>query len=107
MSCKVWGILRRLLRDERSLRMGNVAAALLVLLGLVGPLIAAEPAPKRAEIEGPRTETIIVGREYSIELGPFHTSFRLPRSFSPSAPLDRLRGLLGIVVILAVAALFS
>jgi CNT family concentrative nucleoside transporter len=87
--------------------MRNAAATLVVLLGLGGPLTAAEPAPKSAEIERPRTESILVGREYSIELGPFHTSLRLPGYSTPSALAGRLRGLLGIVVILAVAASFS
>jgi CNT family concentrative nucleoside transporter len=81
--------------------MRKVVAPLVFLL-LSESSLGAEP-PRVKVLNDPVTRTVIVGREYSFDLGPFHTSFRVPGDLSIEAVLDRGRGLLGMVVILGVA----
>ena len=85
--------------------MRKFVAVLVLLPGLGGSLGAAEP--KARVINEPVTQTVIVSREYLFELGPFHTSFRVPEDLQAWAIFDRLRGLIGIVAILGVAYALS
>src|SRR5205823_9153365 len=61
-----------------------VAVVVVVLLGLGGSAAAAVPEPepepesKPAGTDRPITRSILVSRDYRVELGPFHVSFRLP-----------------------------
>jgi CNT family concentrative nucleoside transporter len=85
--------------------MRNVVVALIVMLGLGGSTAAAEP--ERSGDESTAARSVLVGREYRVELGPFHTTFQVPADLTTAAIFDRLRGLIGIVAILAVAWAFS
>ncbi len=85
--------------------MRKFVVAMVVLLGLGGSLAAAEP--KARVINEPVTQTVIVSREYFFDLGPFHTSFRVPEDLQAWAIFDRLRGMIGIVAILGLAYALS
>ena len=85
--------------------MRKVVVALVVLLGLGGR--SRRRSRQARVIDEPVTRTVIVGREYFFELGPFHTSFRVPEDLQAWAIFDRLRGLIGIVAILGLAYAFS
>jgi CNT family concentrative nucleoside transporter len=85
--------------------MRKDVVALVILLGAGGSLVAAEPSA--VVIEKSLTGPVIVGREFSFELGGYHASFRVPEDLEAWAVGDRLRGMMGIVAILGLAYLLS
>jgi CNT family concentrative nucleoside transporter len=89
--------------------MGRLVTAcvVLIMLGLGSGGTAAEEASPRRD-ERPVTRTIIISREYWVGIGPYHLfTIKLPGEHTAGAIFERLRGLIGIVVILGVAWLAS